>query len=118
MRNGEVLAYGIPLGHTITFGGGIKKQRGTNMLNNIYYGYITNNSQPAIKLPETPGDAEAGALSAGQKAVAVGNYLKNVKSFDDADTDTNRQAFLGNIIKLRGGILLSDKLGGKVNSGE
>ena len=58
------------------------------------------------------------ALSAGQKAEAVGNYLKNVKGFKDTDTDTNKQAFIGNIIKVRGGILLSDKLGGKVNSGE
>ena len=102
------LLFGWLYGTTITWSGGLVNGKGE----------ISGTSTQALTLPNVAGNEEAGALSAGQKAVAVGNYLKNVKSFKDTDTDTNKQAFIGNIIKLRGGILLSDKLGGKVNSGE
>lgn len=108
LYNSNVLVWGKPYGATITWSGGLVNGKGE----------INGTSTQTLELPSAIGNEEMEELSAGQKAVAVGHYLKNVKGIVDTDTDTNKQAFIGNIIKVRGGILLSDKLGGKVNSGE
>jgi len=104
----NVLVWGKPYGTTITWSGGLVNGKGE----------ISGTSTQTLKLPSVAGNEAMEALSAGQKAVAVGNYINDVEGITDTDTKTNKQAFLGNIIKLRGGILLSDKHGGKVNSGE
>ena len=41
--------------------------------------------------------------------VDVGNYLAKNLSKDKANIDDNLDAFLGNIIQIKGGILLTDK---------
>jgi len=111
----KVLAWGKPLGATIDFMGGVQKQNGTEIIQNIYFGYLANGTLPNIHLPDRVGNVFVEQLKAGQKGYEVGTFLKNVAGYTDTDYDTNRNAFIGNIIKLRGGILLSDKLGGKVN---
>ena len=114
----KVLAWGKPLGGTIDFMGGVQKRNGTEIIQNIYFGYLANGTLPNIHLPDRVGNVFVEQLKAGQKGYEVGTFLKNVAGYTNTDYNTNKNAFVGNIIKLRGGILLSDKLGGKVNSGE
>ena len=109
----KVLAFGVPLGGTIDFMGGVQKQNNTDVSQNIYFGYLANGTLPRIYLPDSVGNEQS---EANKKGYEVGTFLKNVAGYTDTDYDTNKNAFIGNIIKVRGGILLSDKLGGRVDS--
>ena len=78
----------------------------TGMLDKFGDGYkLTTNSTPSIKLPSTR--LKNNAATAMQ--VDVGNYLAKNLSKDKANIDDNLDAFLGNIIQIKGGILLTDK---------